>query len=92
MKLDLSVVAGVVSSTIFVTSTFPMLIKALRTKDLGSYSLTQIIMSNVGNIVHSIYVFSLPVGPIWALHSFYLITTALMLVWYVRFEMSGTKS
>nr|MBN1230146.1 hypothetical protein [Anaerolineae bacterium] len=91
MKLELSVVAGMVSSAIFVTSTFPMLIKALRTKDLGSYSLTQMVMTNVGNLIHSVYVFSLPVGPIWALHSFYLITTALMLAWYVRFELLGKK-
>jgi hypothetical protein len=32
-----------------------------------------------------VYVVSLPAGPIWALHSFYLTTTALMLVWYLRY-------
>jgi hypothetical protein len=30
-------------------------------------------------------VFSLPLGPIWLLHSFYLVTTGLMLFWYLRY-------
>lgn len=92
MKFELAVIAGVVSSLIFASSTFPMLIKALRTRDLSSYSLAQMVLTNVGNVIHSLYVFSLPVGPIWALHSFYLITTALMLAWYVRFEVVGAKA
>jgi hypothetical protein len=33
-----------------------------------------------------VYVFSLPAGPIWLLHTFYLITTGLMLAWYLRYE------
>jgi hypothetical protein len=28
----------------------------------------------------------LPPGPIWLLHSFHLVTTGLMLVWYMRYE------
>ena len=60
-----------------------MLLKAFRTKDLSSYSLGNILLSNVGNVIHSIYVFNLPPGPIWLLHSFYLVTMALMLVWYL---------
>jgi hypothetical protein len=36
--------------------------------------------------VHSIYVFSLPAGPIWALHSFYLTTSWLMLIWWLRYR------
>jgi hypothetical protein len=31
-------------------------------------------------------VFHLPAGPIWALHSFYLLSTALMLAWYLRYQ------
>ena len=56
--------------------------------DLGSYSLGNILLSNLGNLIQSIYVFHLPAGPIWALHSFYLVTTALMLVWYLRYTES----
>jgi hypothetical protein len=63
-----------------------MLLKAFQTKDLRSYSLGNILLANVGNVIHSVYVFHLPDGPIWLLHSFYLLTTALMLVWYLRYQ------
>ena len=66
---------------IFAGSTLPMLVKAARTKDLSSYSLGNILLSNLGNVLHSVYVFHLPAGPIWALHTFCLLSTALMLVW-----------
>ena len=45
-----------------------------RSRDLTSYSLGNIVLANVGNTVHSIYVFSLPPGPVWLLHSFYVVT------------------
>jgi uncharacterized protein with PQ loop repeat len=86
MKIDFSIIAGTISTIVFAISTLPMLVKAIRTKDLRSYSLGNILLANVGNIVHSVYVFSLPAGPIWLLHSFYLVTTAMMLSWYVRYE------
>jgi uncharacterized protein with PQ loop repeat len=86
MDINLPVIAGAISTTLFAISTLPMLLKAFRTKDLKSYSLGNILLANVGNIVHSAYVFSLPVGPIWLLHTFYLITTGLMLIWYLRYE------
>lgn len=86
MNINLPLIAGGVSTAIFALSTVPMLLKAFQTKDLGSYSLGNILLSNVGNVIHSIYVFSLPAGPIWLLHAFYLVTTALMLVWYLRYE------
>jgi hypothetical protein len=63
-----------------------MVLKAFRTKNLRSYSLSNILLSNVGNVIHSIYVFHLPPGPIWLLHSFYLVSMGLMLVWYLRYE------
>lgn len=83
---DLPLIAGTVSTVIFATSYMPMLVKAVRTKDLSSYSPTQLVLTNFGNVLYSAYVFSLPLGPIWALHSFYLVSTALMLVWYVRYR------
>jgi uncharacterized protein with PQ loop repeat len=85
MEINLPVIAGVISTIIFALSALPMLVKAARTKDLASYSLGNIVLSNVGNVIHSVYVFHLPMGPVWLLHSFYFISTALMLVWYVRF-------
>ena len=81
---SLPVLAGSASTAIFIASTLPMLVKAGRTKDLASYSLGNIALANVGNVIYAIYVFSLPVGPIWALHGFHLSATGLMLFWYVR--------
>ena len=40
-----------------------MLIKAARTKELASYSRGNLVLANVGNAVHSIYVLQLPAGP-----------------------------
>src|SRR5688500_19591251 len=86
MDTTLPVIAGSISTMIFALSTQPMLVKAVQTKDLKSYSLGNILLSIVGNLVHSLYVFNLPAGPIWLLHSFYLVTTATMLVLYLRYE------
>jgi uncharacterized protein with PQ loop repeat len=84
--MDLAVFAGVLSTGLFAMSYLPMLVKAARTRDLSSYSLGNLAITNVGNAVHSLYVFSLPVGPIWFLHTFYLVASALMLIWFVRFR------
>jgi uncharacterized protein with PQ loop repeat len=89
MNIDLPLIAGAVSSAIFAMSTLPMLLKAFSTKDLKSYSLTNITLSNIGNLIYAIYVYSLPVGPVWALHTFNLVTTGLMLFWYLRYESRG---
>jgi uncharacterized protein with PQ loop repeat len=88
---DLPLIAGSASTVIFVTSYMPMLVKAARTKDLSSYSPAQLVLANVGNVLYSAYVFSLPPGPIWALHSFYLVSTALMLAWYVRYTRGAGR-
>ncbi|MGH3735788.1 MAG: hypothetical protein ACRDT6_09225 [Micromonosporaceae bacterium] len=91
MDISFPVVAGAVSTTIFALSTLPMLLKAARTRDLASYSLGNILLSNLGNVIHSVYVFHLPAGPVWVLHSFYLVSTALMLFWYVRYTALGRR-
>ena len=57
---EFPIVAGTVSTLLFVVSYLPMLVKAFRTRDLESYSLGNLLIANVGNGVHSIYVFSLP--------------------------------
>ena len=73
-------IAGTVSTVVFAVSNLPMLRKALRTRDVSSYSLSSMAMINAANAVYSLYVFSLPIGPIWALHTFYLVSCAIMLV------------
>jgi hypothetical protein len=80
---DLPVLAGTVSTVLFVTSYLPMLVKAWGTRDLASYSRGNLVLANVGNGVYSLYVLSLPFGPIWFLHGFYVASTAVMLVWHV---------
>lgn len=45
------------------------------------------VMTKSGNLIHSVHVFSLPQGPIWVFHTFHLVTTGLMLLWYLRFEL-----
>ena len=82
---SLAVIAGIVSTVIFAASALPMLIKAARTRDLGSYSRGNIVLANVGNAVYSIYVAQLPAGPIWALHTFYVVSSGLMLLWHLRY-------
>jgi hypothetical protein len=84
---SLAVLAGTASTALFMASTMPMLVKAWRTRDLASYSLGNLLLANTGNAVHSLYVFSLPAGPIWALHCFYAATTGIMLVWFLRYGM-----
>lgn len=91
MEIDLMVLAGGVSTIIFAGSVMPMIVKAVQTRDLASYSLGSLLLSNVGNLVHSVYIYSLPAGPIWALHAFYLVTTGFMLAMYLRHEALGRK-
>lgn len=87
--MNIPTVAGMISTCLFVVSVLPMLVKAWRTKDLSSYSLGNIATSNVANLIYAVYVANLPSGPIWLLHSFYLVATALMLFWYLRYQRSA---
>lgn len=84
---QLSLFAGICSTILFTTSTIPMLLKALRTRDMQSYSVSQIALSNLGNGVHWLYILGLPFGPIWFLHGFHTLTTAVMLVWCVQHHL-----
>ncbi|HSG43345.1 MAG TPA: hypothetical protein VLA72_09345 [Anaerolineales bacterium] len=84
--MDIQIIAGSVSTVVFVVSSFLMVYKAYATSDLDSYSLGNLIFSNLGNLIHWIYISSLPFGPIWFLHAYYTLITALMLFWYFRFR------
>ena len=81
-------VAGFTSTVIFTTSKIPMLLKAFMTKDLKSYSLGHIALSNSGNAIYWLYVVSLPVGPIWYLQGFFTMADMLMLFCYIRYQMA----
>ena len=84
-------IAGTASAVVFAVSNLPMLRKALQTRDVSSYSLSSFVMINAANVVYSLYVFSLPVGPIWALHTFYLVSCAIMLVLCLRDRRAAAK-
>ena len=87
----MAVLAGSVSTALFVASTVPMLVKAARSRDLSSYSVGNLVLANVGNLTYAVYVSSLPAGPIWALHSFYLVSSAAMLVMWVGYRRRTTQ-
>jgi len=89
------VLAGTLATLIFASSTVPMLVKARRTRDMASYSPGNIALANLGNLLYTVYVVSLPPGPVWGLHAFHTISTALMMFWYLRyvvFRRSRTPS
>lgn len=87
----LALLAGSVSSSIFIASYIPMLLRAFQTKDLRSYSLSHLLLANLGNGIHWLYIIHLPLGPIWLLHGFYTLATILMLLWYLRHRRSWSE-
>ena len=91
MTATLAVLAGSVSTAVFIASYLPMLIKAARTHDLASYSVGNLVLANVGNTVYSVYVFSLPAGPIWALHIFYLVSSFAMLAMWIGYRRRSAR-
>src|SRR6266508_3555700 len=83
---DVALIAGTISTVLFASTALPMVLKAVRTKDLASCSLSNIVLANIGNAVHSIYVVHLPPGPVWVLHGFYVQPSGLKLMWCVRYR------
>jgi hypothetical protein len=88
MWSSLPILAGTIATFVFACSALPMLAKAVRSKDLTSYSTSNLVLANVGNAFYSVYVFHLPPGPIWALHAFYLVSSGLMLFWSRRYTLA----
>ncbi len=83
---NVSLMAGVVSSLIFMVGGLPMLYKAWCTRNLKSYSPLSLGLNTAGNVIYWLYVVSLPIGPIWFLHTFWTVATWLMLIWYLRYR------
>ena len=84
--MEPGVIAGTISTSIFMLSQVPMLLKAARTRSLSSYTFTQIMMNTGANLIHWCYISSLPFGPIYFLHGFSTMSTALMF-----FDTSGMR-
>jgi uncharacterized protein with PQ loop repeat len=85
MSSSVPTLAGGVATLVFACATLPMLAKAVRSRDLTSYSTGNLVLANVGNAIYSVYVYQLPPGPIWFLHGYYLVSSGLMLFWSRRF-------
>ena len=87
--MNIPLLAGTLSTVLFAVGMLPMLVKAARTRDLASYSLGNLVLSNLANAVHCVYVYNLPAGPIWVLHLAYVLASALMLAWWLRYRETG---
>lgn len=83
---EFALLAGSAAATIFMLSQLPMLAKACRTRNLTSYSFANIGLANLGNLLYAVYVFHVPLGPVWAIHGFNSTTSGLMLFWYLRYR------
>jgi hypothetical protein len=86
---DMQFIAGIISTLMFAGSNLPMVWKAFTTKNLTSYSLSHIGLSNAGNLIYWLYLFTLPVGPVWFLHGFNTLVAGMMLFGYLRFQGYG---
>ncbi len=84
--------AGVASTVMFLVSHLPMVVKATRSRDLDSYSRGNLVLVNAGNALYTLYVVSLPVGPVWLLHSVYTGVSAFMLLAHVLWAPTGATS
>ncbi len=83
---NLQIASGSIAGLIFSAGSLNMLIKAWQTKDLRSYSLGQLVLNNVGNLFYWFYVISLPFGPIYFMHGFFTLVSALMVIWYFAYR------
>ena len=89
---NLQLLAGSISSIMFMLGTVNMLQKAWRTRDVRSYSLRQLTLNNIGNCIHWVYISGLPLGPIWFLHGFFTLATVVMLVWCLHDRRQGKRA
>ncbi|MCB0191638.1 MAG: hypothetical protein KDJ65_06800 [Anaerolineae bacterium] len=86
-----SIIAGTISSLIFAGSNIPMLWKVYRTCDVRSYSWSNVLMVNIGNVIHWLYISTLPVGPVWILHTFYTLASGILLILYLRYHTNRMR-
>jgi len=84
--------AGVISTLMFLGSNLPMVVQAIRSRDVSSYSRGYLVMTNIGNAVYTVYVLSLPAGPIWLLHLVYTSVSAFMLIIHVWWAPAATAA
>ena len=90
LAMNTATIAGVASTLMFAGSTLPMVVRAARTRDVSSYSRSHLLMTNGGNAVHTVYIASLPPGPVWLLHGMYSCVAAFMFAAHVRWAPRST--
>ena len=88
--MDTATIAGAASTLLFASSTLPMVVRAARTRDLSSYSRSHLYMTNAGNAIHTVYIASLPPGPVWVLHCMYSGVAVFMLAAHRRWAPRPT--
>ena len=88
--MNTATIAGFASTLMFAGSTLPMVVRAARTRDVSSYSRSHLFMTNAGNVVHTVYIASLPPGPVWLLHGVYSLVAAFMFAAHVRWVPNRT--
>ncbi len=82
---DIADAAGAVATAVFALGYLPMIARALRTRDLTSYSRANLVLTNTGNALQTCYVvLNLPLGPIWLLNGVNVAVWALMLGLHLR--------
>ena len=90
--MNTATIAGVASTLMFAGSTLPMVVRAARTRDVSSYSRSHLFMTNAGNAVHTVYVASLPPGPVWLLHCMYSGVSAFMFAAHLRWARPSSTA
>ena len=90
--MNTATIAGAASTLMFAGSTLPMVVRAARTRDLSSYSQSHLFMTNAGNAVHTLYIASLPPGPVWLLHGMYSAVAVFMLAAHRRWARPSSTA
>jgi len=86
MHADAPTLAGSIAGILFVVAQLPMIAKVLRTRSVSSYSGLHLALGTVGNLLYWLYVRSLPFGPVWLIHVWMTLSTAIMLYCWVRWR------
>lgn len=89
--MDIATAAGTIATAVFAGSTAPMVWRAARTRDMTSYSRPSLALTNVANAIHTVYVLSLPLGPVYVLHSVHVAVAFFMLCWHVRHKPAAPQ-
>ena len=89
--MDPFMLSGTVATILHIMGNAPMVWKVCRTRSVDSYSYSYLLLRNASNAFQWLYVISLPLGPIYVLHSFYTAVMAIMMGLYLRYQWGGGR-